>query len=187
MQYKVPQKIDLEDKVIGPLTIKQFIWLLAGGMVDYFIFTTFKGLFGWFLVFVATILALAFAFVKIEEQPFSYLATNFFSFILSPKIRLWNKGTKIEKMVELKNKPKEKATTASRKSPEEIRSALETLSQAVDTYGWSPEQYKEELEKMGVERELQDRIKSTQEARRDFAMDKDRKEVELDPLLQVEK
>jgi len=187
MQYKVPQKIDLEDKVIGPLTIKQFIWLLGGGMAIYLIFTTFGGLFRWLLIFIAVILTLAFAFVRVEEQPFSYLATNFLSFLLSPKIRLWNKGTKIEKMVELKNKPREKRVTATRKSPEEIRSTLQTLSQVVDTHGWSPEQYKEELEQLGVERELQDRIKSTQTARQDFALDKDRKEGEIDPLLQVEK
>ena len=186
MQYKVPQKIDLEDKVIGPLTIKQFIWLLAGGMIGYVAFTTFQGLLGWFLIFVVVILTLAFAFVKVEEQPFSYLVTNILSFFLSPKIRLWNKGTKIEKMVELKNKPKEKPATATRKSPEKIRSALESLSQIVDTHGWSPEQYKEELEQLGVERELQDRIKSTQEARQDFAIDKDRKEGEIDPLLETE-
>ena len=32
MRATVPQFIDVEDRVIGPLTIKQFLYLLAGGI-----------------------------------------------------------------------------------------------------------------------------------------------------------
>ena len=79
MQYKVPQKIDLEDKIIGPLTLKQFIYLLGGGMIDYMILSVTQSSFGgWVLIILVSLIALAFAFVQVEEQPFFYLVTNFF-------------------------------------------------------------------------------------------------------------
>jgi len=154
MQYKVPQKIDLEDKIIGPLTLKQFIYLLGGGMLDYVIFTATESSFlGWILIFMVSLLALAFAFVEVEEQPFSYLMASFFGYFLRPKIRLWDKRSKFKRTIKFTNKKIEK-TMPTPKRPEEVKSSLEALAQVIDTHGWTPKDYQEE------------RIKSSTEARK---------------------
>ncbi len=180
MQYKVPQKIDLEDKIIGPLTLKQFIYLLIGGMLDYLIFSSIKSFLGWFLIFIISLVTLAFAFIQVEEQPFSYLILHLFSFLLRPKIRLWNKLAPITKSVEIKNKPKEKEPIGAKKKPEEVKSALESLSQVIDTYGWSSEEYKQEMAELGLNQNLNQRIKSTPQAKKELNLGKsEESEVDL--------
>lgn len=189
MQYKVPQKIDLEDKLIGPLTLKQFIYLLAGGMIDYLLYSTVSGFFGWLLIFVVTLLAVAFAFVKVQEQPFSYLVLALFNYFGRPKLRLWDKEAEVERVVEIKNKPKdpEKDMPKPRK-PEEVKSALAVLAQVVDTHGWSPAEYKEELENLGFKgKEFDRRIKSTSEVKQELNISKKPHEEEVDLLHKVEK
>ena len=170
MQYKVPQKIDLEDKIIGPLTLKQFIYLLSGAMLDYLIFSSIASSFlSWLLIFIVSLLALAFAFVQVEEQPFSYLMANFLSYLLRPKIRIWDKRAKIKKLIQFKNKKKEKPGPKIRK-PEEVKSSLETLAQVLDTHGWGPEQ--------------EERIKSSAEARKSLNLGRT-EESEVDLLHKV--
>ncbi|MBU2595562.1 PrgI family protein [Patescibacteria group bacterium] len=168
MQYKVPQKIDLEDKIIGPLTLKQFIYLLGGGMLDYVIFTAAQSAFwGWLLIFMVSLLALAFAFVQVEEQPFSYLMTSFLSYFLRPKIRLWDKRSKIKRTIEFKNKKIEKPSPAI-KNPAEVKSSLEELAQVLDTHGWSPKDYQEERIKSSAEARKQLNLGKTEEAEVDL-------------------
>lgn len=182
MQYKVPQKIDLEDKIIGPLTLKQFIYLLAGAMLDYMIFSAAgSSLWAWLIIFLISLLALAFAFIQIEEQPFSYLVMNLFSYLLRPKMRLWDKRSRVTKAVEFKNKKEEKFNRPAIKAKEEVKSSLETLSQVLDTHGWSPEQYKEELSRLGLQSDLGERIKSSSTARRELNLGKT-EEAEVDLL-----
>jgi hypothetical protein len=84
-KFQVPQFIETETKLIGPLTLRQFLFV-AGGVamtaMAYVILPTF-------FFFIAALLILAFfgtlAFIKIDGQP----ALNYFayllSYILSPK------------------------------------------------------------------------------------------------------
>ncbi|MCX6811552.1 MAG: PrgI family protein [Candidatus Berkelbacteria bacterium] len=182
MQYKVPQKIDLEDKIIGPLTLKQFIYLLGGGLIDYMILSATKSSFlGWMVIVLVSLLALAFAFVQIEEQPFSYLVTNFFTYTLRPKLRLWDKRGKVERAINFTNKQAEKPIGPAMKRPEEVKSSLEALSQVLDTHGWSPEQYKEELQRYGIQSDLEERIKSSTTAKKDLNLGRT-EEAEVDLL-----
>ena len=39
MQFRVPQFIDIEDKVIGPLTLKQFAYVLGAAGFAFLIWT----------------------------------------------------------------------------------------------------------------------------------------------------
>ena len=89
-QYKVPQNVDMQDKIVGPLTMFQFLYLLGGGMVFY---TTLKTPSPIDLIFIGIpvgLLALCFAFVKINDQPFIRFIFSFFYFITHPKARLWH-------------------------------------------------------------------------------------------------
>jgi hypothetical protein len=176
MQYKVPQNIDLEDKVIGPLTLKQFIYLLVAGMLDYLIYSTFTHWIGWVLIVVISGIALAFAFLKVQEQDFGYFLSAFVSFILSPKLFVWTKHTVSQEEDRLPkvNKEEEKDDDQLTKDPKEVRSRLQVLAEVVDTHGW---QHKDTGSRVVSEEESESRVEKTEE----------RKEGIDDPLNEIDK
>lgn len=94
MQYKVPQNIDMEDKIIGPLSLSQFFYLLFGGIIIYILFHRLA-LTGYYWLFLLLsipigVVAFAFAFVKVQDRPFAVFAVSFFRFSTRPKERVWH-------------------------------------------------------------------------------------------------
>lgn len=94
MQYKVPQNIDMEDKIIGPLSLSQFFYLLFGGIIIYILFHRLA-LTGYYWLFLLLsipigIVAFAFAFIKVQDRPFAVFAVSFFKFSTRPKERIWH-------------------------------------------------------------------------------------------------
>ena len=90
-QFVVPQFIDVEDKIFGPITTRQFIILLVAGIL---IFLSFR--FGDLSLFIFTLvavgsLALLFSFVKINGQQFHYFLLNLLQTTRKPSLRIWNK------------------------------------------------------------------------------------------------
>ncbi len=91
-KFVVPQFIDAEDKILGPITVRQFLICLGAAFlifIEYKIFT--------FVYFIfATILtggtAASFAFLKINGQQFHIFFLNFLASRLRPKLRTWQKG-----------------------------------------------------------------------------------------------
>lgn len=75
MKFQVPQFIETETKLIGPFTLKQFLWVAGGLSVTAMAYMLLNGI--WFLL--VAVIALGFfgalAFVKVGGQPFiNYLA-----------------------------------------------------------------------------------------------------------------
>ena len=90
-QFVVPQFIDVEDKIFGPITTRQFIILLVAGIL---IFLSFR--FGDMAMFIFTLsvvggLALLFAFVRVNGQDFHYFLLNIIQTGRKPSLRIWNK------------------------------------------------------------------------------------------------
>ncbi|MFH1392158.1 MAG: PrgI family protein [bacterium] len=107
MQFSVPQFIHIEDKIIGPLTLKQFLWCLAGAII-LFILWTFAPM-ALFIILALPIAALfaALAFYKYNGRPLVYLFFNGLKFFVKPKLYLFQKAQKskkdiIEKPAEIK-------------------------------------------------------------------------------------
>jgi len=89
-QFTVPQFIDVEDKVIGPITVRQFIILLvAAGLIvachQIFYFTTALVL-TVFIVFITVIIA----FVKVNGVHFHLFFFNFLITMFKANVRVWN-------------------------------------------------------------------------------------------------
>jgi len=89
MQYQVPQFIDTEDKIAGPFTIRQFIYICvtaAGIFVLYFFFQSFL-----FIVFALVLAAagISLGFIKVNGQKLSKLAVLGFFFYWNPQLYLW--------------------------------------------------------------------------------------------------
>jgi hypothetical protein len=94
MQFTVPQFIEREAKIVGPLTFKQLIFIAAPGAICFFLyFTLAKTNFILFLILAIILLGggLAFAFVNVGGQPLPFFLINFLKFNISPKIYLWAK------------------------------------------------------------------------------------------------
>ena len=92
MRFQVPQFIDVEDKIFGPFTLKQFIYLAGGGAVAL-VATTFLGLFfGLVVASPIVILALALAFYKVNNRPFIYTIESAFKYMMGDKLYIWKKS-----------------------------------------------------------------------------------------------
>lgn len=98
-QFQIPQFINIEDKVIGPLTIKQFLWLLAGGGICFVLWTALPLAIFLILGIPIAILFLALAFFKIHGRPFIHFITSAISYFLRPKMLLFNKPEKERRKV----------------------------------------------------------------------------------------
>lgn len=100
MQFNVPQFIEIEDKIIGPLTLKQFMYLAIGGAICFMLYFVLKV--GFFIV--VTIIVMGFcamlAFLKINGRPFPHFLKNFVSFALRPKIYVWQRKAAEDGMVQ---------------------------------------------------------------------------------------
>ncbi len=91
MQFKVPQFIDIEDKIIGPLTLKQFIYLLGGlGIIAISWFYFKLGLFIIISIPIA-IFTLGLAFYKINGRPLVSILGSLIKYITKPRLYLWKK------------------------------------------------------------------------------------------------
>lgn len=135
MQFQVPQNIDLEDKIIGPLTLKQFIILVVGGMIDYIWYTLFDA--SLFILFFlpTTLLTLALVFAKVQDQPFPKFLGSLALFVLKPKILTWGKTPPL-KIVEFQKKAKEQIVHPKQST----ESQIQKLAVIIDTQGWGAEE-----------------------------------------------
>lgn len=93
-QFQVPQFIEVEDKIIGPLTLKQFMYLAVGGAILFILYFYLKFALWFLAVLIVTPLALALAFLKINGRPFIYFLMSVIAFIFKPKLYLWKKPEK---------------------------------------------------------------------------------------------
>ena len=138
MQFQVPQNIELEDKIVGPLTLKNFLILLFGGMFIYLLF--FLPLPRTIIIIIAAPIAIAIlliSFVKIQDQSFIKFFTSLIYFWLRPKQRIWNQNDPTP-IVKIKGKTKKEKVDESAKQKVISAKTVEKLAEIVDTKGWKP-------------------------------------------------
>lgn len=90
-QFQVPQFITVEDKIIGPFTIKQFLYLGSAALLIVGLYQLFIGFIFYTLAILIGALGLSLAFLKINEQPLPLIIKNFFFYLLRPKLYTWKK------------------------------------------------------------------------------------------------
>ncbi|MFA4942266.1 MAG: PrgI family protein [Patescibacteria group bacterium] len=89
-QYTVPQFIDVEAKIIGPITTRQFLIFLAAALIIFISYKIFD--FGLFLTvgIVVFLIAGSFAFLKVNGRPFHFFVLNLVQTLRRPSTRVWN-------------------------------------------------------------------------------------------------
>lgn len=94
MRFSVPQFIDVEDKIFGPLTLKQGIYVLGSVGITVALFVKFgfvvAALFGTPILFLAFLLA----FVKVQGRPFIHMLYSASFYAVKSKLYLWKKTPK---------------------------------------------------------------------------------------------
>jgi hypothetical protein len=104
MRFQVPQFIDIEDKIFGPLTIKQFIYIAGGAGLTFIVFRFTSLIITIPLGIIIIGFSLALAFYQINNKPLIYIIQSAFNFYISNKLYLWKKKDKeLEKTVQSGN------------------------------------------------------------------------------------
>lgn len=94
MQYQVPQFIEIEDRVIGPLTIKQFLYLAGGAGMSFIIYTYIPLYVAIILIAAIIVLTLALAFYKVNNKPFIDFLEAAFTYYTKQNLYIWKKEEK---------------------------------------------------------------------------------------------
>lgn len=131
MRFEVPQFIDVEDKIVGPFTWRQFVYI-AGGVG---ILITLWLLLDSFLLFVLLglpigALAVSLAFQRVNNRPFSVFLEAFFTYLTRKKIYLWQRDS-VQEIITHTTAPPE---TPSALDPSALigKSAIRMLSQKLE-------------------------------------------------------
>lgn len=94
MQFQVPQFIEVEDKIFGPLTFKQFIYILGGLGAAYIMWRTLPLIVAGPLILAVGGFAAALAFFQFNGRPFIQGVENAFYYFIRGKLYLWNNERK---------------------------------------------------------------------------------------------
>lgn len=134
MRFVTPQFIDIEPKIIGPITARQFIILVIGGGFTFLSYKIFDlVVFILLVVFFFLPIILSFAFLNINGRPFHFFLLSFIQTSRRPSLRIWKKENIAFKEIEIKKeKIKTEIITVRRTLP---MRKLSHLSLQVDTGG----------------------------------------------------
>lgn len=136
--YKVPQDVEAEDKLLGPFSFRQFIYLLiavGGGAFAFFLGRMF-----WPLALIPLPLVIFFLILSLplrKDQPMEVYLAAILSFHLKPKQKIWQSDG-IDRLVEFTNIVEEKDDISLKTlSSEQTIERISFLSDVIDTGGWA--------------------------------------------------
>jgi hypothetical protein len=134
-QFTVPQFIDVEDKVFGPITTRQFIILLVASGLTFLFWKLFD-----FALFLSISIpmdgfALLMSFMKVRGQFFHIFLLNFIQTFKKPKMRMWHKSYSKQELREWSQYHPKKVEVKKVEKAVVKRSRLAQLSLVVNTGG----------------------------------------------------
>ncbi len=89
MQFKVPQFLDIEDKIFGPFTFRQFVYLAGGAGICFFFYKLLGLLFGAIPIIAVASFALMLAFYRPNNKPFINMLEAWFKYFIQGKLYIW--------------------------------------------------------------------------------------------------
>lgn len=136
--YKLIQDIEAEDKILGPLTLKQFIFALVTAFFGYIDFLCINAHVDFMLVVFLppTLIAGFFAVPFGKDQPTEVWALAKIRFYFKPRKRIWDQSG-MKEMVTITVPKKIERVLTNGLSQTEVRSRLKTLASTIDSRGWA--------------------------------------------------
>lgn len=96
MRFQLPQFIETEVSIVGPFTLKQFLWVAAGAVFLFLDFSIFSGVIAIVIAIPIVALAAAMAFLKIDDMPMLNYVANLISFAFGSKKYVYTEEKKPE-------------------------------------------------------------------------------------------
>ena len=96
MRFQVPQFIETEEKIIGPFTIKQFIFIAMGGAILFLLFFAVSP--GIFVVLAVPVIALtlSLALIRVQEMPLYMYLFYAIIYLFSSKRYLYRPDAEVD-------------------------------------------------------------------------------------------
>ena len=95
-RYHVPQFIEIEDKIFGPFTFKQFVYTLGGAASAFILWVFLPRILAILLGVPVIVFTLALAFYKVNNRPFIDVLLGAVGFYSKSRLYLWRKVEKKE-------------------------------------------------------------------------------------------
>ncbi len=143
MQYKIPQNVGIEDKIVGPLTLRQLIILVVGFGISYVFFATLNKLYElnileYIIIAIPAVVAAAVSLIKINDIRLTKFILMFLEFSIKPKKRLWDHrgiaSLVAPDLTEIKKEEKAPKDTLGQKAKKAAN--LSDLTQVLDSSGF---------------------------------------------------
>jgi hypothetical protein len=131
MLINVPQYTDVEDKVAGPLTMKQLGWVIGLGIILLILWNTLPAIVFFIIGMPITLLFLALAFYKPYGQPLGSFVIFGIMYYFRPKIYVWKRMPEKEQIAPMIIQ-KSNASATDKKITSET---LKDLAQLLDSKG----------------------------------------------------
>ena len=131
MRFEVPQFIDIEDKIIGPFTWKQFVYLAGGVGLGAVIFVTLPLFVFVLLGMPLGGLAILLAFYPVNNRPFADFLEAIVYFYKNNRVYYWRKkSTIVYRNKSIQNTPVPLRNTFTKKEVD-----IQSLSRTLDVQG----------------------------------------------------
>lgn len=136
--YKVIQDIEAEDKLVGPLTLRQFIFAIIAAFCAYLSFIALtKGFTVALFILVPPMLFTGFfAFPWGRDQPTEVWALAKIRYFLKSRKRIWNQSG-IRDLVTITAPKRVEKRYTNGLSAYEVQSRLSALANTLDSRGWA--------------------------------------------------
>ncbi len=94
MKFEVPQFIEIEDKIFGPFTFKQFIYLIGGAGICFMAYKLLPLIYGILIMLPAIGISASLAFYRPNNRPLIDMVEAAFNYGRTSKLYIWRKEEK---------------------------------------------------------------------------------------------
>lgn len=134
MMFSVPQFIDIEDKIAGPLTWRQLLWMIGMGATLLVFFNMFDSALFFIIAVPTVLLFVALAFYRPNGMPLAIFIFHAILFLFRPKVAVWERPIR-----RMPSQPKkEDLSSAASQAPAEkhvSQDKLKELARIMDRQG----------------------------------------------------
>ncbi|MEI6478484.1 MAG: PrgI family protein [bacterium] len=135
MQFRVPQNIAMEDRIVGPLSPIQFGIVVIGGGISFFVYSShsipspLNVFFGIMLGLFTIVMAVG----KFNGFPMYHFIRFLIAFLIKPKVRIWHKEGAEVKLIKADTiKPEENHHHATKNIS---KADIARLAEVLDSHG----------------------------------------------------
>ncbi|MDE2001624.1 MAG: PrgI family protein [Patescibacteria group bacterium] len=126
MQFQVPQFIETEDRIVGPLTLKQFLYVAAGGALCFALFFFLQTVPWILLAFIIMSASVAMAFIQVNGRPLAVTLSAALVYYWQPRFYIWQKEEKEQKLPDMPAQHAPSPLASAKSLIENLREQLNT-------------------------------------------------------------